>query len=114
MKTGQFNPVSCRRRNPLRGWLIGRKLRMLDLDSAQLAQLDELFTRARWARKQHYNASSVLQQHVEALVTDAGFDRGRAVELIRSAAADDAERQSGVADALTSSTGTWTRSNGSG
>ena len=100
MNTGTTNTRCCNRPNPIRKWLIGRKLRKLKLRDNQLEQLDALIASTRstgWACG--YDSSKV-QRSLIALMTEQDFDHDKAAALIRTAADQQVERATQIAAAF--------------
>jgi len=93
MNTSHSSSACCNRRKPVRRWLIRRRLRKLKLDHNQLEKVDDLIARAGSEGQHRSCFNRALQQHIRDVLTDDGFDRDRAFELIRSAAAQQIERQ---------------------
>jgi Spy/CpxP family protein refolding chaperone len=100
MNTGNLNSHCCSKRSPIRKWLIGRRLRKLKLDNSQIEKLDELFANARSASNGHVIANSELQQHISAIMAEDGFNREKAVELVRTIADQYAERATEIVEAF--------------
>ena len=91
MNTNKHDPHYCRARNPIGRWLINRKLRKLKLGDAQQEQLETVFELASSARNDRQMFNKEIQDRLSEMMTEDGFDRDRAVELIRRAAARHAD-----------------------
>ena len=100
MNTTDSNTHCCRKRRPLRQWLIGRKLRKMKLDDDQAEKLDALFASARTADKESGIGKNELRAYIGEMITDQAFDPERAAERINSAAQQHAERMSNIAVAF--------------
>ena len=100
MNTNNVNTHSGRTCNSFGKWLINRKLRKLKLDDAQKEKVDALFTIASSARKDHAATKSEVQDRFTTMMTEQGYDREKAVELIRSTADQHADRATDLADAF--------------
>lgn len=100
MNTNKDNTHSGRTCNSFGKWLINRKLRKLKLDDAQKEKVDTLFTIASSARKDHAVTKSEVQDRFTTMMTEQGYDREKAVELIHSAADQHADRATDLADAF--------------
>ena len=100
MSTNNVNTDGGRTCNSIGKWLINRKLKKLKLDEAQKEKVDSLFDIASSARRDHAIAKNEVQEGFTAMMAEQGYDREKAVELIRSAADQHAERATDVADAF--------------
>ena len=100
MNTTDSNTRCCRKRSPLRQWLIGRRLRKMKLDDGQVEKLDELFASARTADKESGIGKNELRACISAMITDQAFDREKAAEHINSAVQKRAERMTDIAVAF--------------
>ena len=100
MNTNNVNTDGGRTCNSIGKWLINRKLRKLKLDDTQKEKVDALFDIASSARKDHAIVKSEVQEDFTTMMADEGYDREKAVELIRSAADQHADRATELADAF--------------
>lgn len=83
MNTRNMNKCRRDRGHPIRKWLIGRRLRKLGLDDRQKEQLDALFADAcKAGGTPGYGRGELLR----TMMTEQGFDQGRAEALIRETA----------------------------
>ena len=76
----------------MRKWLIGRKLRKLNLDHNQVEKLEELLDNARPASQGHHKMKIELQECISAILADDDFTQDKAAVLIRTAADQHVER----------------------
>jgi len=86
--------------NSIGKWLINRKLRKLKLDEAQKEKVDALFDIASSARRDHVIAKNEVEEGFTTMMAEQGYDREKAVELIRTAADQHAVRATDLADAF--------------
>ena len=100
MNTNNHDQHYCRARNPIGKWLINRKLRKLKLDDAQKDQLESVFELASSARKDRHMFKNEIQHRLSEMMTAEGFDRDRAVELIRTTSTQQADRAAEVVQAF--------------
>ena len=100
MSTNNVNTDGGRTCNSIGKWLINRKLKKLKLDEAKKEKVDSLFDIASSARRDHAIAKNEVQEGFTAMMAEQGYDREKAVELIRSAADQHAERATDFADAF--------------
>ena len=100
MNTNNINTDSGKTCNSIGKWLINRKLKKLKLDEAQKEKVDSLFDIASSARRDHAIAKNEVQEGFTAMMAEQGYDREKAVELIRSAADQHADRATELADAF--------------
>jgi len=100
MNMNNVNTDNGKACNSIGKWLINRKLRKLKLDDAQKEKVDALFTIANSARKDHAVAKNEVQDRFTTMMTEQGYDREKALELIRSAADQHADRATDIADAF--------------
>ena len=100
MSTNNVNTDGGRTCHSIGKWLINRKLKKLKLDDAQKEKVDALFEIARSARKDHADVKNEVQHGLTTMMADQGYDREKAVELIRSAADQHADRATDIADAF--------------
>ena len=81
-------------------WLIYRKLRKLELNESQQQQLDTVFDIADSAYQDRRMSRHAVQQHISDVMTAEGFDRDKAIDLIRSASEQQAARAEEVVQAF--------------
>ena len=65
-------------------WLINRKLHKLELNDAQKQQLDTVFDIAHSAYEDKRSSRHAMHQQISEVMTAQGFDRDRAIDLIRT------------------------------
>ena len=80
-------------------WLINHKLRKLQLDDRQKQQLDTVFNIAHSAHRDKRMTRCAMQQRISDVMTEQGFDRDRAIDLIRTTSEQEAERAEEVVQA---------------
>ena len=100
MSTNNVNTDGGKTCNSIGKWLINRKLKKLKLDEAQKGKVDTFFDIASSARRDHAIAKNEVQEGLTAMMAEQGYDREKAVELIRSAADQHTERATDLADAF--------------
>ena len=100
MNTNNINTHSGRKCNPIGKWLINRKLRKLKLDDTQKEQLETVLEIASSARNDRRFFKTEMQDHLPEMMTEEGFDRDRAVELITTATARQADRAAEIVQAF--------------
>lgn len=100
MSTNKVNTDGGRTCNSIGKWLINRKLKKLKLDEAQKEKLDTLFDLASLARRDHVIAKNEVEEGFTSMMAEQGYDREKAMELIRSAADQHAVRATDLADAF--------------
>jgi Spy/CpxP family protein refolding chaperone len=81
-------------------WLINHKLRKLQLDDRQKQQLDTVFNIAHSAHRDKRMTRCAMQQRISDVMTEQGFDRDRAIDLIRTTSEQEAERAEEVVQAF--------------
>ena len=100
MNTGRKNIRCCSRRSPLRRWLIGRKLRQLELEDQQQEQLDQLIENAHSLGSACSAERGTVRRSIAALISKEGFDSEKAVSLVRRSADQQVERASALVTAF--------------
>lgn len=85
MNITDSNTHCCRGRSAMHKWLIGYKLRKLNLDHDQVEKFEELLDRARLANQQCDNTKSEVQECIGAILTNDDFTLDKAAALIRAA-----------------------------